>query len=1799
MKLIRAAFVFGFLGVITLQAQQPGTVLWTFTAGDHIESSPAIGRDGAIYFGSWDHKVYALKPDGQKKWDYLTDGGVPSSPALADDGTIYIGSMDSKLYAFTPDGAIKWTFSTNGEIRSSPAIAGNGIIYISSHDDYLYAIQPGGQLEWKLKTYHAWNGNGCPAIAEDGTIYIHTESAGLWAIAPTGIVKWKLPINATPSSAIALDDEGTIYVGSAQGRLYAIQPCGLLKWTFQVDDGMLTSPTIGYNGIIYCTTGNYYNGSHVYALNHNGTLRWGFESLNGFSSPVTVADDSTLYVNTNYDNNLYALYPNGKIRWSVPTGYGTLSAPTLNQNGVLYVGTSDHKLLAITTTSKGLANTPWPKFGRGIDNHHSIYDPLCPVAGITAQEMFWQPSRPLLLDGSLSYDPDNDDLVFEWHCIEKPTGAVITWGDSTRATTAVQTSPDALGVFRFALIVRDSHDGSSATAVTVRHGMWTFSDGTEIEGYPAVAQDGTIYIGTHNSMLYAFKRSGEIKWQFATAGQINYAPSVGYNGVVYVGASTPQGLLYAINADGTLRWEYQPGSTPSTPPTIGPDGTIYIGGWDQTLQAITPSGQLQWSINTDGYYPQSPTIGPDGTLYATTSKGSLYAVNRQNGAIKWHFKALDHICSQAVADVHGKIFLCSLDQYLYALNLDGSVAWKFMGDGLASSFALDDDGTIYTGGYGHSLYAITSTGTLKWKFDTEDAILATPTLAADGTIWFGCQNGAIYVLNQQGEMIWQYNLDGSIYDNSACMDSNYIYITTQKGNLYSYYRNETVLKSRQWSKLGGDNQNSSNGYSADCPVLKIAADTLSLAFGSPVLLDASQSHDPDGDTLAFAWCCINQPSTSRVQFVDSTQACAEVHLDQIGTYRFQVLLTDHQDGATMAECTVQYGLKWVYIGTGAISNCPLIGPDNTIYAAFDKELVALNSKGWEEWSFLPGETNFSAPALGQDLGLIIAGEKNIYSIASDGHEKWRTNFPFPIWSAPALAPNGKIYIETGHGELYSLQADGSVNWCKSQMLNLRSLSVGPDSCVYALSDSNKILAVQDNGAIKWSFKPREHIASGPAIDSLGNLYFSASSGPLFSLTPDGQFRRYYAMTKNDFAPGSQPSPVLDQKNNVYYASSNGKLYAFNSDSSLRWIFNLDQQAAFLTSPTIGEDSTLYIGSSDHHLYAIDSKGQLKWKFHAPCEASSLPSFSPPAIDDAGIVYFGAGQNLYALYSDSKGLMKSAWPKYGKNKHNTFSEFGYQPNIPVAVVAAESLFAVPGETVILDASGSYDPDLDPLTFHWRCNKNTTGATIILLDSLSSRISVNIPDLIGDYRFSVMVNDHSDGAAVKIVNVRVGLKWIFRVQNAICGSPALSDDGDIYFAANDHCLYALAPDGQLKWKKDVSFEGWFSPAVENDGDILLYSTKANALQAVSPKGELLWKTALYNFHNNSTPAVDKHGNIYLVLLNSLISIDDFGNNQWTKYLDYSTEYNSTVIDQDGNIVQATPGLLYLLDNRGNTIWTLPNTSGIISTPAIDCDGTIYCGLNDGMLLAATANGAIKWNNPIGGSLFANPVIGLDGTIYVGSYDQKLYAVDPQDGSVKWSFATTGKIWGSPVVDQNGTLYFGTEGEIFYAIKMDGSLKWSLPVTGKIIGSPNMASDGTIYIGTDAGFFYAIQPGHAGLAKSNWPKFRQNWRNTACLQPPLVKVETAASVDMPTQVILMPNRPNPFNSSTTIYFALPRAEKVQIRICDITGRTVATLVSEKVPSGSHHVQWNASNHSSGLYFIELIVESMRITQKCLYIK
>ncbi len=159
----------------------------------------------------------------------------------------------------------------------------------------------------------------------------------------------------------------------------------------------------------------------------------------------------------------------------------------------------------------------------------------------------------------------------------------------------------------------------------------------------------------------------------------------------------------------------------------------------------------------------------------------------------------------------------------------------------------------------------------------------------------------------------------------------------------------------------------------------------------------------------------------------------------------------------------------------------------------------------------------------------------------------------------------------------------------------------------------------------------------------------------------------------------------------------------------------------------------------------------------------------------------------------------------------------------------------------------------------------------------------------------------------------------------------------------------------------------------------------------------------------------------------------------------------------------------------------------------------------------------------------------------------------------------------------------------------------------GSPQWTPDGiVISSATDYQAFPVVISDGAGGAIIAW----RDGRNTASFWDIYVQqVNTDGNLGVVTGIAIEPNivmdfalsqnYPNPFNPSTTIYYSIPTSESVTLKVYDVLGNEVATLVNEEKPVGTYEIIWQAANLPSGIYFYTINAGSFIETKKMILLK
>jgi hypothetical protein len=98
-------------------------------------------------------------------------------------------------------------------------------------------------------------------------------------------------------------------------------------------------------------------------------------------------------------------------------------------------------------------------------------------------------------------------------------------------------------------------------------------------------------------------------------------------------------------------------------------------------------------------------------------------------------------------------------------------------------------------------------------------------------------------------------------------------------------------------------------------------------------------------------------------------------------------------------------------------------------------------------------------------------------------------------------------------------------------------------------------------------------------------------------------------------------------------------------------------------------------------------------------------------------------------------------------------------------------------------------------------------------------------------------------------------------------------------------------------------------------------------------------------------------------------------------------------------------------------------------------------------------------------------------------------------------------------------------------------------------------------------------------------------------IVKVESDEST--PDKFVLEQNFPNPFNPSTRISYSIAEHSFITLKVYDILGNEIATLVNEEKPAGKYEIEFNANNFSSGIYFYRMTAGKLIETKKMILLK
>jgi photosystem II stability/assembly factor-like uncharacterized protein len=271
--------------------------------------------------------------------------------------------------------------------------------------------------------------------------------------------------------------------------------------------------------------------------------------------------------------------------------------------------------------------------------------------------------------------------------------------------------------------------------------------------------------------------------------------------------------------------------------------------------------------------------------------------------------------------------------------------------------------------------------------------------------------------------------------------------------------------------------------------------------------------------------------------------------------------------------------------------------------------------------------------------------------------------------------------------------------------------------------------------------------------------------------------------------------------------------------------------------------------------------------------------------------------------------------------------------------------------------------------------------------------------------------------------------------------------------------------------------------------------------------------------------------------------------------------------------SPGGVFLSTDNG-TSWTEKN-SGLTNTAINEFAviGTNLFAATNGKVFLTTDNGT-NWTD-ISSGLSGTQASGLavNGTdLFVGMFSYGVFLTTDNGGT--WTSVITGLTDPSVLclLNLDGmNLLAGTYGSGVYH-SSDYGASWTTFNDG--LTNLNISSFAESYTGSASGGNSYIFAGTLGAASSVW---RRSVSDITSVEERIITITPAA-------YSLQQNYPNPFNPSTRIVYSVPQQSIITIKVFDILGDKIATLVNENKEAGTYELTWNAGNLSGGIYFYQL---------------
>jgi outer membrane protein assembly factor BamB len=389
-------------------------------------------------------------------------------------------------------------------------------------------------------------------------------------------------------------------------------------------------------------------------------------------------------------------------------------------------------------------------------------------------------------------------------------------------------------------------------------------------------------------------------------------------------------------------------------------------------------GCVKWQFQTGGPVTASVALSHNKRrVYIPCEDGKLYALDAKSGSLLWSYDANSPLLGSPAVRPGGRVYVGTSDGELHAIGRRGRLLWTHTADEAIYASPVLADGRIYACSLDGLLYALTQDGNDLWSFETDGfatidgAIFATPQTGPDGTLYVaGVYDPNLYALDpNDGSIIWARSFEAPLdpCDPNSPMMVGWPFAApaiAPDGTIY-----QTLL------------------YNAN--LYAVEPETGATIWSADLAGTVVRLEEEPGYGFPFTWFGVGELP------------------DYIDGYRVDSVLGKNHRGGSMSK--------------------PALGPDGTIYVAFDDSyLRAVNLDGTVKWATRLGSVGPVTLVGGftltvDDAGLIYAAsdDNNLYVVDPDGNQI--AQFKGDDWlSHPVIARDGTLLVSDANNTVWAI-----------------------------------------------------------------------------------------------------------------------------------------------------------------------------------------------------------------------------------------------------------------------------------------------------------------------------------------------------------------------------------------------------------------------------------------------------------------------------------------------------------------------------------------------------------------------------------------------------------------------------------------------------------------------------------------------------------------------------------------------------------------------------------------------------------